>query len=93
MNTVSKMLVLLTFAFLPLIGSAGSVLAEENETRCPCWYTGYDDYDSDWGKGSCKNPPPGSSKDDCDMVGFKQEWEDGCLAAHDNDKRKCPYKQ
>jgi hypothetical protein len=93
MNTVSKMVVLMTFALFTLIASYVSVLAEEDATRCPCWYDGYDAYESDWGKGSCKNPPPDSSKNDCDLIGLKQEWEDGCIAAHDGDPPKCPYKQ
>lgn len=93
MNTVSKMLVLLTFALLTLVASSFSALAEEDASRCPCWYMGYDDYDSSWGKGSCKEPPPDSSKNECDLIGQMQEWEDGCLAAHDNENRKCPYKQ
>jgi hypothetical protein len=94
MNTVSKMLVLLTFAFFTLVASAASALAEEDATRCPCWYMGYDDYDSSWGKGSCENPPPDSSKNECDLIGLMQEWEDGCLTAHEGDDGpKCPYKQ
>jgi hypothetical protein len=40
------MLVLLTFALLTLVASSVSTLAEEDASRCPCWYMGYDDYDS-----------------------------------------------
>ncbi len=93
MNTVSKLTVLSAFVFFTLIGSAASTLAEENTSRCPCWYMGYDEYDSSWGKGSCKEPPPDSRKNECDLIGMKQEWEDGCLAAHESEDRKCPYKQ
>lgn len=67
--------------------------AKEDAVRCNCWYDGYDAYNANEGKASCKNPPPLSSANECDRdEKQKQSWSDGCLAHAENEARKCPYK-
>ena len=80
------------------LGSMWPAAAEEDATRCECWYGGYDDYEANGGGRSfCDEPPPGTMLDDCELIHTpqtpaKEWWKDGCLTAVDGGKRKCPYK-
>ena len=66
--------------------------AAEDTSRCRCWYDGYDEFNVNEGKSSCKNPPPISSANECDRDEKRETWRDGCLAHAENEARKCPYK-
>lgn len=76
-------------AFAPL----SAVQAKEDNTRCDCYYKGYDAYVEKEGERSCTNPALGSTLDECDRdKEQKKLWGDGCLAHHLKEERKCPYK-
>lgn len=61
----------------------------EDTSRCRCWYAGYD---ANMAGHSFEGDGPGGSKDDCDLLGQKIEWEDGWYSAEAEESRKCPYK-
>jgi len=66
-----------------------SLAVKEDTSRCNCWYHGYDAKKKGHGLGG---DGPGGTKDDCDLIGQKMEWEDGWFTAKAKEKRKCPYK-
>lgn len=74
---------------LTLLSIQNSAIAE-NKTRCACFFDGYDEY-KDKGESAqyCDNTVPGSTADDCDLVGMKDEWYSGCRTAADNKAREC----
>jgi hypothetical protein len=62
--------------------------SDPDPNRCPCWYTGYADYQN----GKRPNDPD-SGLAECDLAGFRQEDLDGWKAARDGDPKRCPYKR
>jgi len=67
-----------------------SMAVEEDQGRCACWYLGYDAQKDGY---PIEGDGPGGSKDECDLIGAMQEWEDGWLSAKVKEARKCPYKR